>query len=138
MLTRRLSQRVLTLSLPKVNRRKRRKLRYFCVLTRRCASRARPRGRIGHDETLGEWLYSHRKGGSTTGVAGRPVRGWRRPLRRKSQRQMQRVDRAGWWGGESHNFRLRRPEKERFVPLGTGPSRPSQIFRLSKRIPGVA
>src|SRR5712671_1964967 len=42
MLTRSLSQRVLTLSLPKVNRRKRLEMRYFCVLTRRCGSRPRP------------------------------------------------------------------------------------------------
>src|SRR5712671_1117117 len=70
MLTRRLSQRVLTLSLPKVNRRKRRQMRYFCVLTRRCASRpSSERKNWARRNSRREWLYSHRKGGSTTRVA---------------------------------------------------------------------
>src|ERR1700716_2533009 len=115
--TRRLSQRVLTLSLPKVNCRKRREMRYFCVLTRRCALMASSeRKNWARRNSPRVALYPQTRRPDDR-VAGRPVRGRSRPVRKKSQRRMQRADRADWSGDESHNFRLRRAREGAIHPV---------------------
>src|SRR5712671_4473232 len=86
MLTRRLSQRVLTLSLPKVNRRKRRQMRYFCVLTRRCASRPSSERKNWPRRNSRRVALQPQKRRLDDRVAGRPVRGWRRPTAQEKPR----------------------------------------------------
>src|SRR5712672_4326070 len=102
MLTRSLSQRVLTLSLPKVNRRKRLEMRYFCVLTRRCGSRPRP-------EMKNPARRNSRR--VTLGPQQRRARGGR-AARKKMPPPAWCIDRADVSGDELHNFRLRRCREE--------------------------
>jgi len=131
--TRRLSQRVLTLSLPKVNRRKRPEMRYFCVLARRCGWRARLGRRNWTRRNSRTVTLQPQTGRSTTRRQGPdPPPGWRWPVRKKKSAQTAAPIARLAPSDELHNFRLCRCEKEQFTRSGPGLPRRAQILHSIK------